>query len=145
MKNKSKSQILNGSFSIQYSENSVDEESKVQSDKKDNLETESIKYLNTQQVIVHKYTLPKLKQNRKFTNSDDDVELEGSPSYTNSKSAHWNDVSIEKRPLTPNGLTFRTSSGINTLEYKTALNEFLSGNYNDCEQMLSPLGMNSDR
>lgn len=105
-------------------------------------EGESEKYLEKWKVTVYKHQYPRIEETKSghkeqhqfdhelmFENSDGDLKIQNSDA---SKC-----VSIEKSSLTPTRLNYKTSSGINSLDFKTAITEFLSWNLNDSQHKIS--------
>lgn len=101
-------------------------------------EQESEKFIENWKVTVYKHQYPPLKEIQKDPEFelkfDHELELESCwEDFTNQLSEISKDASFEKETMTPHRLNYKASSGVNTLEFKTAFNDFLSGNFNDTE------------
>lgn len=113
----------NSKYTLSASNDNISEKEEFKSD------IESLKYIEGQRVTLHKHQFPKLEEIKMFNPSDVvlDHEIEFELSEENYKE---NDIEnmrtlLFDKNLTPRNL--RTGSAINTIEFKTAINTFLSG------------------
>lgn len=108
---------------------------------------ESLKYIEGQRVTLHKHHFPKLEEIKMFNPSnvalEHDVEFELSEeNYKENDIENMRTLLLDKN-LTPRN--FRTGSGINTIEFKTAINTFLSGGNERSDRRFAQLEISNRR
>jgi hypothetical protein len=105
-------------------------------------DVESLKYIDGCKLTLYKHQFPKLEEIKMYSPSDDvlghEIEFEISEeNYWEKDYENTRTLALDHKILTPR--IFITGSGINTIEFKTAINTYLSGGNERSEKRFGQL------
>ncbi|CAI2386325.1 unnamed protein product [Moneuplotes crassus] len=116
---------------------------KHESEIEEKSDPKSIQYIEDTQVLVYKHQFPKINECTEFKLSD--IENDDQVEYALSEEKNLLNYENKEPTLTPESQWYKSKSEAQTLEFKTALNTFLSGNCDKEEKKFDKFSSTSPR